>query len=130
MKYILVFLLIAFSSQSLAAPYIDKLTICYEFKNDKLIDRQPCVKSSGHGTGEQYIHYSFGKKNFSINIDTTHPVETYKLNDQKAISYSRDAYFLNIHKGKHLENLVYLDCYTTKDGKIDICAFHPHDVNK
>lgn len=125
-KYIFILLFTFITSVALARPYPDRLVICYEFKNNKLVQRQPCVESTGYGAGGSYTFYSFGQKEYYIETNTMKPEGDMQINGQKATLYTRDASFFNILKGKPMKGEKYLFCYKTKDGKIDICAFNPY----
>jgi hypothetical protein len=104
-----------------ARPNPDRLGICYVFTAGKLSLRAPCVVSPGYGAGAQYVALTIGTRQYDVEFPNLRPDQPPTIDGRAALSYRRDASFLEILKGRPVEGEEYLDCVKTRDGKADLC---------
>jgi len=81
--------------------------------------------TASNGYGLIYRDLNFNSKTYSLFEDGNSEKGLYKLNNQAAQFYMRDAKFLNVIKSNDGKNK-YLDCYKSKT--INICYRKFHDL--
>lgn len=100
------------SSLAQARPMPDEVGVCYQFKDDKLIDMGVCVISAGYGAGGTYTHMKFQGKSYTYE----------RSNDKEYDDYVRDVFYgkvtdIAILDSMEEEEMIY--CF--KDKPYDIC---------
>lgn len=80
-----------------AAPMSEELSICYNFKSDKLVHKSSCIVHSGYGAGGSYVALEQGKSIYNIETQITYNEKTDSseeseptLNELPATFYTRD----------------------------------------
>lgn len=109
------------------APMNEDAAICYKFSNDKLVSKSTCIVSTGYGAGGAYTSIEQGKTTYSIETEMCYKAKTDEyeecgtsLNDVEANFYYRDLFYKKISDTSLISNNS-LNCYITKNKKIDIC---------
>jgi hypothetical protein len=109
-----------------ARPYPDQLGICYVFRGDEMVRREPCVISSGYGAGSHYASLNWlDGKTTSIYKDNSCNLPGLELNgfcsntvnDAAAEYYERNA-FLVATEGTEAENM---PCYLVSNTEVSFC---------
>lgn len=98
------------SSLAQARPMPDEVGVCYQFKDDKLIDMGVCIISAGNGAGAMYVNLKFDGKQYLYERPNDYIRNTF----HEKVTNAQDLDYLEKYAE---EEMIY--CY--KDKPYDIC---------
>lgn len=118
-KVVVGLLMMFASSPSNSRPNPSYASICYEFKEDVLINYDTCVVSTGNSAGVLYTTLKYNNKKYKLDNSVGNG-ETWTLNGLTANEYTRDPYYLERTKFDELvqyeDPIIY--CYESSNTNI------------